>query len=177
VALIHGGSASSNLAFYEVAAQVIPVLFLALAVENRLFGSRKEKSEPATDFLILAGILLGVVAEMVSINALITQKPAGDIERTAVIYTIVLLLLPFVVRAALPSFAALATGSSRTSGLLQVAIAVLTVGGLVVSVLGLDLVSVAATCALILFLLAIFVRNFEADYRKRRADRQQGKEK
>lgn len=40
-----------NLSFYEATAQIIPVLFLALVVEERIFG-RREEPAPALELII-----------------------------------------------------------------------------------------------------------------------------
>lgn len=165
-------SAASSLTFYEVAAQIIPVLFLALVVEERLLESRGKKGEPATDFFILAAILLGVVAEMVSINALIEGKPAGDTERLAVIYAIVLLFVPFVVRAALPSFSALAKYSRWGSWLLQGLIILITVGAIATTFADIDLIGAASAFAVILLIISLLARNYEVE---RRTSKQRAK--
>ena len=59
VANLLPGRPSTDLAFYEAAAQVIPVLVLALAVESRLFRLPRVDDDPRALATILFLILLG----------------------------------------------------------------------------------------------------------------------
>jgi hypothetical protein len=169
--LLAAAKEATNLAFYEAAAQIIPVLFLALVVEERIFASRREDA-PALELVILAAILVGIVGELVAINALITGERPGDVEQTTVVYAIVLLFLPFLGRAALPRFEALANASWWSAVLLQVLVVVVAFGIIGSTTFGYDVVPVAAGFAVTFFFIAVAVQNFESDLkgRTRRSD-------
>jgi hypothetical protein len=73
VAMALGGS-HARMQFYEVAAQVIPVLFLALAVQSRF--SIIGQFEPDQRLRLLTVCAL-VVGEFTSLSALSSGKPGG----------------------------------------------------------------------------------------------------
>jgi len=58
--------------FYSTAAQVIPVLFLALIVEQRFFEPAKEALDPVLDLLVVSMFILG---ETLALWALAGGKP------------------------------------------------------------------------------------------------------
>lgn len=64
-------------AFYSTAAQVIPVLLLALFVEERLSPRKRTGQSAADDLAYLALLLFG---EMTAVSALAGDKDPGSIH-------------------------------------------------------------------------------------------------
>ncbi len=145
-------TSGNDLTFYEVAAQVIPVLMLALVIEQRFFD-KPEGRDPTANLFLIAVALLALVGEWISMSAL--GDPGRDrayIQKTAVILAVTLLFLPLIIRAARPLFAAIAEQVpwSRVVGYILFVLAV--AGALVVALTGANVLDVGAWAALILFL-------------------------
>lgn len=153
-----------NLSFYEVAAQIIPLLFLALLIEERFF-SKREDPAPSFEFLVLAAILVGIVGEIVALNALVTGKPASPTERLTVSYAIALLFAPLLWRAVAPRFEALARNSHRTSVGLQLLILVVFLVLSGAAFFHYAVIPVAAAGAVLIFIVAMLLFNYENDQR------------
>jgi hypothetical protein len=172
---------ATDLTFYEVAAQVIPVLFLALIVEQKLFGDSRNDRTPAFELFLLAIVLLAAVGEMVSIAALVEHKPpSSELGKTVVLFAMALLFLPFIVRAAQPRLQAIATAHpwSRAPGrVIGFTLLILLV---VVTVTKIDPVPILAGIALGFFVFAGFAQAFESDLdriRRRREGRSKAPER
>ena len=77
-----------NTPFYSTAAQVIPVLLLVVALELNL--ARRPERERVVDSIWLVGFIVGmIVAEMLSILALLEERSLSTVEN-ALIVTMIL---------------------------------------------------------------------------------------
>jgi cytochrome c oxidase assembly factor CtaG len=91
-----------NLAFYEVAAQVIPVLVLALVVQERAEKGAANPS-PRFELFLLGCVALAAAGEIISVSALIEEKAPAAPAKWAVLGGIVVPFLPFLMSLARPS--------------------------------------------------------------------------
>jgi hypothetical protein len=93
--------------FYEVGAQVIPLLFFALLFELRWFEGSGKRTTARFALFDIAVIVLAAVGELVCIVALVEDRTPTEVEQTVVIVAITFLFLPAIIRAARPRLAAL----------------------------------------------------------------------
>lgn len=103
-------------ALYEVAAQVIPVLFFALLFQLGWFEQSDKKPSARLAFFDLAIIVLAAVGELVCITALAEDRTPTDAEKTVVVLAIGFLFLPAIIRAARPRLAAIGKALPWTQG-------------------------------------------------------------
>lgn len=91
-----------DLSFYEVSAQVIPVLILALVIQERTERAAADRSPPIELFL-LGCVVLAAVGEIISLSALLEGEAPADPGKYAVLAGVTVPFLPFLMRLAGPS--------------------------------------------------------------------------
>ncbi len=75
--------------FYVVAAEIMPLLLVAVIFETKYFNEPPEKSESLADSVWFIGFFSGtMVAEMLAFDALLEERKLDDLETLAILGTI-----------------------------------------------------------------------------------------
>lgn len=163
-----------KLAFYEVAAQVIPVLFIALLIERQVVGKGYEES-PAAALGLLAIIVFAAIGEFVAISALAEDRHPTQLEKAVVGGAIVMLFLPMIIGAARPRAEAIGKTLPWTRSLGQLVVLSFIALLVAATFTGIKILPILAGGAIVFFLIASGFTAFESDLRRMR-DRKREKE-
>jgi hypothetical protein len=118
-------------AFYQVAAEAIPLLFIALLLQMNYFTV--DGKDPQGSLFVLSLVVFAGVGEAISLGALADDGEPSTIEQSAVIFAITALFLPLLVRAALPLVRNVEGSPGAPRTILRVASAVFLVGATVLT--------------------------------------------
>jgi hypothetical protein len=113
--------------FFEVAAQVIPILFIALLLQMRYFESPDQQS-PSVNLFVLSLVVFAGIGEIIALGAVFGGHHTTVIEQGAVMGAITVLFLPMLVRAGRPFVHTIAGSSRLHRGILQAAVGVFAAG-------------------------------------------------
>jgi hypothetical protein len=87
-------------AFYQVAAEAIPILFIALLLQMDYFTA--ESRDPQLNLFVLSLVVFAAIGEMIALGALADNEDPNGVQKIAVLTAITVLFLPLLVRAARP---------------------------------------------------------------------------
>jgi hypothetical protein len=118
-----------HVGYYSTAAQVIPVLFLAALIQDRVMGDVKQRA-PENQLALLSIIVLAAVGEFTAIVVLSEDRTPTQFESIVVGASVALLFLPILIRAAEPLVEGVSKGLPWTrwlgpAGLLFIVFAVI----------------------------------------------------
>lgn len=134
---------------FEVAAQVIPVLFFAMLFQLDGFRDSEGKSSPRTEWFLFAIIIVAAAAEFICISVLAEDSKPTEFEKIVVSIAITFLFLPAIVRAAAPRVEAIGKAHPWSNGLGFLAILL---GGLGLVGLSVAQVPLAPVLAVVTFI-------------------------
>ncbi len=77
------GKVGDPLAFYTVAATIIPVLFLALVYQTSTFSTESATWWGGRVFVALLAVTAGVIGEVSALHVLSTQQPTTAAKHTS----------------------------------------------------------------------------------------------
>lgn len=96
--------------FFQVVAEVIPILFLALLLQMEYFKPAAEGD--GINLFVLSLVIFAAVGEIISLSALLDNRDPSRIEQTAAVGAVTVLFLPLLVRAARPIIRGIDEGSA-----------------------------------------------------------------
>ena len=87
-------------AFYQVAAEAIPILFIALLLQMDYFTADSRNAQ--LNLFVLSLVVFAAIGEAIALGALADNQDPSYIQQAAVLSAIIVLFLPLLVRAAHP---------------------------------------------------------------------------
>jgi hypothetical protein len=146
-------------AFYQVAAEAIPILFIALLLQMDYFTADGKNAQ--LELFIFSLVVFAAIGEMIALGALADNRDPSNIQEIAVLSAITVLFLPLLVRAGHPLVKNIegSVGSPRV--VLRAATAVFLVGTVVCTLIfDKAFSSFIAIFAIAFFVVANFVGTF-----------------
>jgi Kef-type K+ transport system membrane component KefB len=145
-------------AFYQVAAEAIPILFIALLLQMDYFTA--ENRDPQLNLFVLSLVVFAAIGELIAIAALADNKDPNGIQKIAVLGAITVLFLPLLVRAARPLVKSIEESPGPARTVLRTAAAIFLFGVTVLALVFPDAFgSFIAIFAMAFFIVVNFVGN------------------
>lgn len=143
-------------AFYQVAAEAIPILFIALLLQMDYFTA--DSKDAQGNLFVLSLVVFAAIGETIALGALADNQDPSTVEGAAVLMAITVLFLPLLVRAARPLISNIEESGGAARTILRAAIGILLFGVTVFTLTFPGIFgSFIAVFAIVFFVVANFV--------------------